>query len=98
MQAENERNTQGGQAPLIVIVEELGRLGWNESDLALWRKSDPAKRAIGARLRKETTLSIKGIFHSPASGNIQKRKVRFSMTRFNSPSSDKSACCLQSHP
>jgi len=29
--------------------------------LVLRRKSDPAKLAIGARLRKETTLSIKGI-------------------------------------
>ena len=44
-----------------IIAEELSRLGWKESELALRRKSDPAKLAIGARLRKETTLSIKGI-------------------------------------
>src|SRR2546422_10242446 len=30
-------------------------LGWSESDLATRRKSDPAKLAIAARLRKETT-------------------------------------------
>jgi hypothetical protein len=40
------------------ISEELGRLGWNPADLGSPRKSDPAKRQIGARSRRETTLSI----------------------------------------
>ena len=40
---------------------ELGRLGWSETELATRRKSDPAKLAIGARIRRETTLSIKAI-------------------------------------
>ncbi|MDA1277940.1 MAG: transposase [Verrucomicrobia bacterium] len=44
-----------------IIAEELARLGWSESELAIRRKSDPAKLGIGARLRQETTLSIKGI-------------------------------------
>jgi hypothetical protein len=44
-----------------VIVEELRRLGWKESDLAGRRKSDPGKLALAARLRKETTLPLKWI-------------------------------------
>jgi putative transposase len=44
-----------------IIAEELGRLGWKEADFATRRKSDPAKLQIAARLRKETTLSIKQI-------------------------------------
>jgi hypothetical protein len=41
--------------------EELQRLGWKEADLAGHRKSDPDKLALAARLRRETTLSIKWI-------------------------------------
>lgn len=44
-----------------IIAEELGRLGWSRSDLPARRKSDPGKLAMAARLRQETTLSIKGI-------------------------------------
>ncbi len=44
-----------------MVVEELRRLGWNESDLATRRKSDPGKLAMAARLRKETTLPLKWI-------------------------------------
>jgi REP element-mobilizing transposase RayT len=44
-----------------IIGEELKRLGWTESDFTEHRKSDPDKLAIAARLRKETTLSIKQI-------------------------------------
>jgi REP element-mobilizing transposase RayT len=44
-----------------IVAEELARAGWGEKDLADRRKSDPAKLAIAARLRKETTLSIKAI-------------------------------------
>ena len=44
-----------------IIAGELGRLGWTKSDFASRRKSDPGKQAIEARLRKETTLSIKMI-------------------------------------
>ena len=40
---------------------EVRRLGWRESDLASRRMSDPAKLAIAARLRQETTLSTKAI-------------------------------------
>jgi hypothetical protein len=44
-----------------IISEELGRLGWNEGDLVARRKSEPGKLAIAARLRQQTTLSIKTI-------------------------------------
>jgi REP element-mobilizing transposase RayT len=44
-----------------IIVEELRRLGWGENDLLSQPKSDPAKLAIAARLRRETTLPIKAI-------------------------------------
>lgn len=44
-----------------IISGELRRLNWKEADLASRRKSDPAKLAIAARLRKETTLTIKSI-------------------------------------
>ena len=36
-------------------------MGWEESELAGRRKSDPGKLALGARLRRETTLPLKWI-------------------------------------
>ena len=44
-----------------ILGEELRRLGWKEAELANGPKSDPAKLAIAARLRTETTLTIKAI-------------------------------------
>ena len=44
-----------------IIGEELRRQGWQEADLLARRKSDPVKLGIAARLRRETTLSIKAI-------------------------------------
>ncbi len=44
-----------------ILAAELLRLGWTEADLRARRKNDPAKLAIAARLRKETTLPIKEI-------------------------------------
>lgn len=44
-----------------IIAEELARLGWTEADLASQRKNAPEKLALAARLRKETTLTIKQI-------------------------------------
>jgi len=37
------------------------RLGWKETDLSCRRKNDPGKLALAARLRRETTLSLKWI-------------------------------------
>ena len=36
----------------------MGRLGWNEAQLRERRESDPAKLALAARLRRETTLTV----------------------------------------
>jgi hypothetical protein len=44
-----------------LVGQELKRLGWTEAALATRRKSDPLKLAIGAHLRRETTLSLKAI-------------------------------------
>jgi len=44
-----------------IITEELERLGWPPAELASRRKHDPAKLEIAARLRRETTLSVKQI-------------------------------------
>ena len=44
-----------------IISEELTRLGWTESDLTTQRKNAPDKLALAARVRKETTLTIKRI-------------------------------------
>ena len=51
----------GWPGPTLGGIGDLRRLGWTETDLAARRKSDPAKLAIAARLRKETTLWIKAI-------------------------------------
>ena len=57
-----------------IVREELKRLGWRERELVERRKSDPEKVAIGGRLRRETTLTLKGIAErlslgSPKSAN-----------------------------
>ena len=44
-----------------ILAEDLGKLGWKETELGMRRKSDPAKLAMAAHLRRETTLSIRAI-------------------------------------
>jgi hypothetical protein len=44
-----------------IVAEELARLRWTLGDLAALQKSDPTKLALAARLRQETTLSLKQI-------------------------------------
>ncbi len=44
-----------------IIAEELRRLGWKESTVSSRRKSDPGKLALAARLRRETTMTLKWI-------------------------------------
>jgi hypothetical protein len=56
----SRRETAEAKAERLVGVE-LGRLGWREADLGSRRKSDPARMALAARLRTETTLSIKEV-------------------------------------
>jgi REP element-mobilizing transposase RayT len=44
-----------------IVAEELARLRWTPHDLATQQKSHPLKLALAARLRRETTLSVKQI-------------------------------------
>ena len=57
---ELRRETAAAKAERIV-AEELKRLGWKKSELGKRAKGDPAKLGLAARLRRETTLSIKDI-------------------------------------
>jgi hypothetical protein len=43
------------------VAEELACLGWSEQDLVAKRKQGPEKVASAARLRKETTLTVKDL-------------------------------------
>jgi hypothetical protein len=42
-----------------IVTEEVQRRGWQEQDLVSRRKHDPAKLEIAARLRRQTTLSLR---------------------------------------
>ncbi len=44
-----------------IVAEELKRHGWQEKDLVIRRRNDPVKLEVAARLRRETTLSLKAI-------------------------------------
>jgi hypothetical protein len=59
-----------------IVSEELGRPGWNQTDLASRRKSDPLKLHITARLRRETTLSIKQIAERLQLGTTRSASLR----------------------
>jgi hypothetical protein len=58
--AVGRRETAEAKAERL-IAEELEQRNWTAKDLELRRKNDPGKLAIGVRLRRETTLSIKAI-------------------------------------
>lgn len=72
---ELRRETAEAKAERIV-AEEFSRQGWNESDLATRRKSDPGKLRIAARLRRETTLTIKAIASRVHLGSSRSAYVR----------------------
>ena len=57
---ELRRETAEAKAERL-LAQELNRRGWTEADLAARRKNDPAKLTIAARLRQDTTLSLKAI-------------------------------------
>ena len=59
-----------------IIAEELNRLGWTEADLIARRKTDPGKLALAARLRKETTLTVKRIAALAHLGTSKSANVR----------------------
>ncbi len=72
---ELRRETAQAKAERIV-TEELGRLGWKEAELVSRRKSDPAKLAMAARLRRETTLSLKAIAARVHLGSFKSANAR----------------------
>ena len=55
------RREHGQERAERMIAEELKRLGWTEGDLMNQRKKAPGKLDLAARLRRETTLSLKWI-------------------------------------
>jgi hypothetical protein len=63
-------------AEALQQAEELSRLGWEESDLGARRKSDPGKLRMAARLRRETTLTIKAIASRGHLGSSRSAQVR----------------------
>ncbi len=58
------------------MEEELRRLGWDQRELALRRKSDPGKLTMAARLRRETMLSLKAIAARVGLGTSKGANVR----------------------
>ena len=52
-----------------IIREELARLRWTADDLREKPKSDPAKLALAARLRRETTLTLPWVAARLSLGN-----------------------------
>src|SRR6266566_5126547 len=56
-----------------IIAEELQCHGWQEQDLVCRRKNDPTKLEIAARLRRETTLSVKEIAARAHLGTSKRR-------------------------
>ena len=44
-----------------ILGEELKGRGWGEQELVRRRKNDPIKLELAARLRRETTLTVKAI-------------------------------------
>ena len=48
----------GGSKPEGIVREESATLRWDTPDLQSWRKGDPRKVRIAARLRRETTMTL----------------------------------------
>jgi REP element-mobilizing transposase RayT len=58
-----------------IVQEQLRVLGWTEADLAARRRSHPSKLAIAARLRAETTLTLKQIAERLNLGKLKGAKT-----------------------
>jgi len=68
-----------------IIGEELPRLGWTAADLAQRHKTDPGKVAIGARLRRETTLPIRWIADRLQMGTWKSARTRLQEWKRSNP-------------
>ena len=64
-----------------ILAQELKRRGWKEEDLKARRKGDKNKVAIAARLRKETTMSLKWIADHLIMGSWNNVSNRLAATR-----------------
>jgi hypothetical protein len=53
-----ERQESGEAKAERLVREELGKVKWQEADLAARRKGDPGKVRIARRLRAETTMTL----------------------------------------
>jgi len=62
------REVQTSRA-LRLLREEMGRLGWQTADLLQAAKGDERKVRLAARIRKETTMSLKWIAENLAMGS-----------------------------
>ena len=67
-----------------IIGQELRRLGWNQADLVLRLKGDPAKMALAGRLRKETTLPMTWIAQRLSMGTAKSARARLHKWKENS--------------
>jgi hypothetical protein len=84
------RNAKAGR----IAREDLRRLGWVEADLSRRPKNDPAKLTLAARLRRETTLTIKEIAARVKLGASKSAKARLHAWKKN-PAREKKA--VQAH-
>ena len=66
----SERRETQEACALRLLGEEMSRLGWNESALRQAGKGDERKVRLAARLRKETTMSLKWIAQHLAMGYL----------------------------
>jgi REP-associated tyrosine transposase len=77
-----EEHFESDQAKALSIVEqELKRRRWKEEDLKARRKGDKNKVAMAARLRKETTMTLKWIAEHLRMGSWNNVSNRLAATR-----------------
>lgn len=71
-----ERGESAAEKAVRIVREELAKAGRAEEDLASRAKGDPVKVAVAARLRQETTVTLKWIsqrLHMGAWTHLNKR-------------------------
>ena len=66
----SERREAQEAKAVRLIREEMNRLGWNAAALGERRKGDEQKVRLAARLRKETTMSLKWIAQRLEMGSL----------------------------
>jgi hypothetical protein len=77
-----------------IVAEELQRQGWQPDDLVTRRKNDPAKLAIAARLRRETTLPLKAIAARVHLGTSKTANTKLHKYMRGAPANDSSPAPL----